>query len=155
MFIWVDLRVPWRWILWDLGFPNLLYGVQVLGTTGAPTPWGSGLRRGTGSAMSSDFKGPAHVWETLTIFPEKSWKLYRYMCIYYIYNIYNIYIYILHIYIYIYIYSISLYCNITARRCVLPGKFTWRLSTILQHAQTPVQGQCFRFPRRRALNPKS
>ena len=28
--------------------------------------------------------------------------------------------------------------NVTARRCVLPGKFTWRLSIILQHAQTPA-----------------
>ena len=26
--------------------------------------------------------------------------------------------------------------HITARRYVLPGKFTWRLSIILQHAQT-------------------
>ena len=34
-------------------------------------------------------------------------------------------------------------CGITARRCVLPGQFTWRLSIVLQHAQTPAQGQCF------------
>ena len=33
--------------------------------------------------------------------------------------------------------------NNTARRCVLPGKFTWRLSIIFQHAQTPARGQCF------------
>jgi uncharacterized membrane protein (UPF0127 family) len=32
--------------------------------------------------------------------------------------------------------------NITARRCVLHGKFKWRLSIILQHAQTLAQGQC-------------
>ena len=30
--------------------------------------------------------------------------------------------------------------NNTARRCVLPGKFTWRLSIIFQHAQTPARG---------------
>ena len=47
----------------------------------------------------------------------------------------------------------------TARRCVLPGKFTWRLSIILQHAQTPSQGQCFEIsqtmsPKPQILNPK-
>ena len=45
--------------------------------------------------------------------------------------------------------------RITARRCVLPGKFTWRLSIILQHAQTPAQGQCFEISQTTSSNPKS
>ena len=48
----------------------------------------------------------------------------------------------------------------TARRWVLPGKFTWRLSIILQHAQTPAQGHCFEIsqtmsPKPQILNPKT
>jgi hypothetical protein len=53
--------------------------------------------------------------------------------------------------VHIYIYIMS-YRNITARRCVLPGKFTWRLSIIPQHAQTPAQGQCFKISQ--ATSPK-
>ena len=44
--------------------------------------------------------------------------------------------------------------NVTARRCLLPGKFKWRLSTIFQRAQTPAEVSLLGFPRRRTLNPK-
>ena len=50
------------------------------------------------------------------------------------------------------------YYNTTARRCVLPGRFKWRLSIILQHAQTPAQGQCLEISQTtnpRPLNPKT
>ena len=52
-------------------------------------------------------------------------------------------------YIYVYIYVDYSY---TARRCVLPGKFKWRSSIILQHAQTPAQGQSLEISQ--ATNPK-
>ena len=53
-------------------------------------------------------------------------------------------------YIYIYIF------NITARRCVLPARFKWRFfCIILQHAQTPAQGQCFEISQKTNLNPKT
>ena len=42
--------------------------------------------------------------------------------------------------------------NITARRFVLPGRFKWRLNTILQHAQTPAHCQCFEISQ--TTNPK-
>ena len=45
--------------------------------------------------------------------------------------------------------------NNAARRCVLPGKFTWRLSIILQHAQTPARGQCFEISQTTSPKPKS
>ena len=55
-------------------------------------------------------------------------KLYIYMIIIiYIYNVVYIYMYI---YIYIYTY------NITARRCVLPGRFKWRLNMFKHYPST-------------------
>ena len=45
-----------------------------------------------------------------------------------------------------------------ARRYVLPRKFKWRLSIILQRAQTPAQGQCLEISLttnpKNTLNPK-
>ena len=40
----------------------------------------------------------------------------------------------------------------TARRCVLPGRFKWRLN-MFEHAQTPAQGQCFEISQ--TTNPKT
>ena len=45
----------------------------------------------------------------------------------------------------------------TARRCVLPGRFKWRLN-MFEHAQTPGQGQCFEISQTtnpKTLNPKT
>ena len=48
--------------------------------------------------------------------------------------------------------GISVHHLITARRCVLPGRFKWPLSILLQHAQTPAQGQCLEISH--TTNPK-